>query len=409
MLELRLGNLDGCDNMERKIIHVDMDAFFAAVEQRDNPQLKGKPLIIGGRPQSRGVVSTASYEARKFGVHSAMPVAEAYRLCPHGIFLPPNHKKYSEVSDKIMAIFCDFTPQVEALSLDEAFLDVTGCELLWGDYRQIGQKIKERIKAELDLTASVGIGPNKFLAKLASDLEKPDGFTVITKENMIKMVWPLSVKKLWGIGAKSSEKLMQLNIKTIGQLAQTDPGLLVKSLGNWGLEVYNLANGIDNRPVVPEREAQSIGHETTFSQDIADEEFLTRVLLDLAQDIGWRLRRARLKGRTITLKMRYPDFKTITRSHTLSQEINQDDLIYNEGVKLFQANFNSRKSLRLIGITVSGLVKEDQANQQFSLFTEKEDKSKELYKALDKVNSKFGRKTVTRARLLNQDAKRDIF
>ncbi|NLT95962.1 MAG: DNA polymerase IV, partial [Clostridia bacterium] len=387
--------------MERKIIHVDMDAFFAAVEQRDNPELRGKPVIIGGRPQSRGVVSTASYEARKYGVHSAMPITEAYRLCPHGIFLPPNHKKYSQVSDQIMAIFSDFTPLVEALSLDEAFLDVTGCERLWGDSRQIGLKIKERIRSELNLTASVGLGPNKFLAKLASDMEKPDGFTVITKENIIEKVWPLSVKKLWGIGAKSAEKLWQLNIKTIGQVAKSDPQVLIKALGSWGLEIYNLANGIDPRPVIPEREAQSIGHETTFSQDIADEDFLIAVLLDLAQDVGWRLRRAGLKGRTVTLKMRYPDFKTITRSHTLAQHINQDDLIYQEAVKLFKANFPKNKSLRLIGITLSNLVNEEQANLQFSLFTEKEDKSQELYKALDKVNSKFGRKTGTRARLLN--------
>ncbi|MGI6227270.1 MAG: DNA polymerase IV, partial [Peptococcales bacterium] len=202
--------------MEQKIIHVDMDAFFASVEQRDNPELRGKPVIIGGMPNSRGVVSTASYEARKFGVHSAMSASEAYRLCPQGIFITPDHKKYSQTSDQIMAIFHDFTPLVEALSLDEAFLDVTGSERLFGNSLKIAREIKFRIKNELDLTASVGIAPNKFLAKIASDLDKPDGLSIITRENMKDIIWPLHVKKLWGVGAKSVEKLHELNIKTIG-------------------------------------------------------------------------------------------------------------------------------------------------------------------------------------------------
>lgn len=389
--------------MERKIIHVDMDAFFASVEQRDNPELRGKPVIVGGKLGSRGVVSTASYEAREFGVHSAMAVREAYRRCPQGIFITPDHKKYSRVSDAIMAIFHDFTPLVEALSLDEAFLDVTGSQRLLGDSLKIANEIKARIKSQLGLTASVGIAPNKFLAKIASDLEKPDGLTVITRDNMEKTIWPLSVKKLWGIGAKSAEKLFQLNIKTIGQLARANPDLLEKTLGSWGTQVYSLANGFDERPVIPEREAQSIGHEITFDRDIVDKDFLAGVLLDLAQDVGWRLRRGGLKGKTITLKMRYSDFKTITRSHTFPEEFNQDDRIYQEVVKLFNLNYPGNKSLRLIGITVSGLVNEDQVTEQFSLFTEKEDKSRELYEALDKINSKFGRRTITRARLLKND------
>jgi DNA polymerase-4 len=384
-----------------------MDAFYAAVEQRDNPKLRGKPVIVGGKAQSRGVVSTASYEARKYGVYSAMPLIEAYRRCPQGIFIAPDHKKYSKVSYEIMEIFNHYTPLVEALSLDEAFLDVTGSQKLFGDCEKIAQEIKNRIKLELDLTASIGIAPNKFLAKLASDLEKPDGLVVINPEDIKKKIWPLSVKKLWGIGGKSAQKLLELNIKTIGQLAQTNPSVLTKILGSWGREVHLLANGIDHRPVVPEREAHSIGHETTFSEDIINKDFLTRVLLDLAQDVGWRLRRAGLKGKTITLKMRYHDFKTITRSHTLTEEINGDDLIYKEAVKLLNTNFSGEKSLRLIGITVSGLVKEDQIQRQFSLFTEKEDKSEELYQALDKINSKYGRKTVTRARLIKKENKKN--
>ena len=391
--------------MERRIIHVDMDAFYAAVEQRDNPELRGQPVIIGGKPQSRGVVSTASYEARKYGIRSAMPLIEAYRLCPQGIFVPPDHSKYRRVSDEIMQIFQHYTPLVEPISLDEAFLDVTGCQRLFGDSLQIAQGIKAQIKSQLDLTASIGIAANKFLAKIASDLEKPDGLVVINRENIAKIIWPLSVQKLWGIGSKSAARLVDLNIKTIGQLARSSPDLLAKTLGSWGLEVYHLANGIDERPVIPERDAHSIGHETTFSQDIKDQEYLTRVLLEIAQDVGWRLRRAGLCGKTVTLKVRYPDFKTITRSHTLSTEFNQDDVIYQEAVKLLIVNHLSQKSIRLIGITVSGLIREEKVKQQFSLFTEKEDKSKNLYQALDKINIKFGRKTITRARLLRDDEK----
>lgn len=387
-------------NMERKIIHVDMDAFFAAVEQRDNQELVGKPVIIGGKAQSRGVVSTASYEARKFGVHSAMPLVQAYRLCPQGVFIPPNHKKYSRVSDSIMEIFKFYTPLVEALSLDEAFLDVTGSQRLFGSAEKIAKEIKGRIKSEVGLIASIGIAPNKFLAKIASDLEKPDGFVIVRAEDIEKKIWPLSIKKLWGIGKKSGQKLLELNIKTIGQLARSNPQLLKRTLGSWGVEVHQLANGIDYRPVVPEREAQSIGRERTFPEDITNIDLLKKILLDLSQDVGWRLRRAGLKGRTITIKLKFHDFKTITRSHTLPEKINQDNIIYQEGVRLLETNYTGEKSLRLLGVTVSGFSKEDGLEGQFSLFAERNDKSAELYKALDKVNSKYGRGAITRARLL---------
>lgn len=269
--------------MERNILHIDMDAFYAAIEQRDNPDLRGLPVIIGSR-HPRSVVSTASYEARAFGVHSAMPMVKALKLCPEAICIPPNLKKYQNVSEKIMQIFNKYTDLVEALSLDEAFLDVSGSQRIFGNPRVIAQRIKENIKEQVGLTCSIGISYNKFLAKLASDLEKPNGMTVICKEDIKNKVWPLPINKMWGIGPKSSIKLEKCNIRTIGQLAQTDLNFLQNILGSWGAEVYHMANGIDNRPVVPHREAHSIGHETTFLEDTVDLEFIKMVLLDLAQE-----------------------------------------------------------------------------------------------------------------------------
>jgi len=389
--------------MKRKIIHVDMDAFYAAVEQRDNPELQGKPVVIGGRAKSRGVVSTASYEARKFGIRSAMPLIEAYHRCPQAIFLPPNLVKYRWVSQQIMEIFSEFTPLVEAISLDEAFLDVTGTERLFGEAVVIAKRIKKRIKDELNLTCSIGIAPNKFLAKLASDLEKPDGLVVITEDDIQSKVWPLPVGKVWGVGYKTAQRLEEFNIKTIGDLAGTHVDLLARILGNWGLEAHKLANGIDNRPVLPEREAHSIGHEMTFDVDISDKEILTRILLELSQNVGFRLRRAGLKGRTIVLKLRFADFKTITRNHTRLEETNFDDVIFEESLNLFQSNYSGQESLRLIGVTVTGLVKENEVSKQFTLFSDNDDKFEELYKTLDQINIKYGKNTIIRASLLNDE------
>ena len=385
--------------MERRIIHIDMDAFYAAIEQRDNPHLRGQPVIIGGRSHSRGVVSTASYEAREFGVHSAMPMAKAVQLCPQGVTISPNIQKYRQVSQQIMGIFGKYTDLVEALSLDEAFLDVTGSVKIFGDPITIANTIKKDINKQVELTCSIGIGPNKFLAKLASDLEKPNGMVVINTKDIKTKLWPLPIRKLWGIGPKSALKLEQVNIRTIGQVANTDINVIVRLLGSWGIEVHNMANGIDARPVIPEREAHSIGHEITFGEDTKDGDFLKGILLELAQDVGWRLRRAEVKGKTIVLKIRYQDFKTITRSITLETKTDRDDLIYTKAFELFERNSSQGKSIRLIGITVSGLSHQlNKEKQQISLFQESEYKSTELYQALDKINTKYGEKTVTRAR-----------
>lgn len=388
--------------MERKIIHVDMDAFYAAIEQRDNPDLKGKPVIIGGKENTRGVVSTASYEARKYGIHSAMPLVEAYRRCPEAVFIKPDLQKYRRVSYSIMRIFEEYTPLVEPLSLDEAFLDVTGSQKLFGSAEEIGIKIKDRIKKELNLTASIGIAPNKFLAKLSSDLNKPDGFNVVNIGDLKEKIWPLPITKLWGIGNKTANKLKGFNINTIGELARVDESLLVKLLGSWGQEVKRLANGIDPRPVVPERDAHSIGHEITFKEDIKDKKILEDILLELSQDVGWRLRRTGFFGKTIIVKLRFYDFQTITRSQTISEATNRDDVIFKIAQELFHKNFSGEKSLRLIGITLSNLVKEEEVKKQLTLFNKDNYKFEKLYSALDKINLKYGKETVTRARLIKK-------
>ena len=268
------------------IIHADMDAFYASVEERDQPELVGKPVIVGGSPEQRGVVSAASYVARRYGVHSAMPAVTAHRLCPHGIFLPPRISYYAEISSQIRDIFERFTPLVEPLSLDEAFLDVTGSERLFGPAPEIGRKIKQAIREELRLVASVGVAPNKFLAKIASDLKKPDALVVVEPEQVQEFLAPLPVERLWGVGKKGSKVFERLGIRTIGQLRQWPLESLQTHFGSSGEYLWQLAHGIDDRPVVPEREAKSISHETTFAQDIAELEVLRAWLVDLTEQAG---------------------------------------------------------------------------------------------------------------------------
>lgn len=292
-----------------------MDAFYASVEQLDHPEYRGQPVIVGGL-SARSVVSTASYEARAFGVHSAMPIFEAKRLCPHGIFVQNRGERYAEVSEKIMQIFHETSPLVEQLSIDEAFLDLTGMEAL-GGAEFLARQVQERIHTKLQLTASVGLAPNKFLAKLASDLRKPHGFVLIRKDEAAALLAPMSVRKIFGIGRQAEARLAQFGITTIGQLARTDRRVLVKVFGINADTVRNLAVGIDNRPVVPDSEEKSLGKETTFEEDYHDYQILKAVLLDLVGQVGWRLRRKKLCGRTVTVKVKYADFKAITRSRSV--------------------------------------------------------------------------------------------
>ncbi|MHB0956877.1 MAG: DNA polymerase IV [Pirellulaceae bacterium] len=317
------------------ILHADMDAFYASVEERDRPELVGHPVIVGGSPEKRGVVAAANYVARQYGVHSAMPAVTAKRLCPQGIFLPARIDYYAEVSCQIRGIFDRFTPLVEPLSLDEAFLDVTGSEQLFGSAAEIGRQIKQAVRDETQLIVSVGLAPNKFLAKIASDFRKPDGFVVVEPDQIHQFLDPLPVERLWGVGRQGSKVFERLGIRTVGQLGQWPLATLTSHFGSHGEHLWQLAQGIDDRTVVPEREAKSISHETTFEHDVDDQEVLRAWLLDLTEQVAWRIRRYRLRGKVVHLKVRFADFSTITRSQTLSEPTDITDELWRVADEMF--------------------------------------------------------------------------
>lgn len=376
--------------MLRWIMHVDMDAFFASVEQLDNPDLRGKPVIVGGQ-SCRGVVSTCSYEARRYGVHSAMSMAEARKLCPHGEYVPVRMRRYQEVSQKIMSIFHDFTPLVEQLSIDEAFLDVSGMEKLYHNTEEIGWLIKKRIAAETGLTASVGLAPNKFLAKMASDLQKPDGFTIIRHAEAAKFIADFPVTKIFGIGRMAEKSLLQYGIATIGQLAAADNNVLKKVFGKNADSVHRLAQGIDDRPVVTESVPKSIGRETTFTQDLFTEEQCRRELLKLSGQTGFRLRSKGYNGHTLTLKVKFTDFRIVTRSITSETDICCDEEIYALSVKLLH-EVDLKKGIRLLGVTVSNLSEGDCGTLGF----EEDKKQLQRNEAVDALKKRFGENIIKR-------------
>lgn len=380
--------------MLRWIIHADMDAFYASVEILDNPELKGKPVIVGGNSH-RGVVSTCSYDARKFGVHSAMPIMQAKKLCPQGIYLPVRMERYLELSRKIMAIFHDISPVVEQLSVDEAFLDMTGTEGLYGSIEQAGWIIKNRVKEELGLTVSVGIAPNKFLAKLASDLEKPDGFTVIPHERAAETIAPLPVSKIFGIGKSTLEVLKKYNITTINQLRVVDRSVLNKIFGKNAESVYQKAWGIDNRPVIPEALRKSVGKEDTFENDLLTIEECRTEILKLSQQVGYRLRKHGFCGNTLTLKVKYNDFKLISRSITCESDIIYDEDIYKLALSLLK-NVSLRKGIRLLGVTVSNL---SQGSLSFDF--EEDEKKKRRNNTVDALKARFGFDAIMRGSTKN--------
>ncbi|GAV24858.1 DNA polymerase IV [Carboxydothermus islandicus] len=383
---------------QRVIIHVDMDAFFAAVEQRDNPELKGKPVIVGGVPGERGVVAAASYEARKFGVRSAMSLWEAARLCPHGIFIPGNHKKYQEVSEKIFRIFREYTPLVEPVSLDEAYLDVTGSQKLFGPGVEIGKKIKKRIFEETELTASVGVAPNKFLAKLASEVNKPDGFCEVTEDNILDFLAPLPVEMLWGVGEKMKERLNDMGIKTVQDFWELPEFFLRKKFGVLGQNLYYLSRGIDFREVIPERVPKSLGKEITLQKDSSDVDYLLGTLLGLTMAVGRGLRREGFYAGGISVKIRLSSFITYTRHTMFFEPTWMDEVLYREAKRLFLENYHGELPVRLIGVTATPLIPVE-SGRQISLFGE-DPRRENLYPIIDRLNHKYGNKTVTRAKIL---------
>lgn len=378
----------------RTIVHVDMDAFFAQVEMLDHPEYRGKPLVVGGtRDSRRGVVSTASYEARKYGIRSAMPIRRAVELCPDAIFVPPRMSRYQEVSRQIFAVLDTFSPLVEPLSIDEAFLDMTGCEHFYKDAEHMGRELKRRIFEATGLTASVGVAPNKFIAKLASDRQKPDGLVIVPLAAVDDFLLPLPVEAIWGVGPKTAARLRSAGMQTVKDVRERPLEALVALLGHaLAVHVRELAFGRDERPVEPESEAKSIGRETTFEEDVPDGPELRAVLARLVASVGTRLRKHGMYARTVTVKIRYPDFETHTKSRSLPYAFRDDDTIFREASRLLD-EFRLRKPLRLLGVYVSQL----QQAAQMSLFEQRADR---LSDVLDALNEKLGGRVVRRGREL---------
>lgn len=390
------------DIKQKHIIHLDMDAFYASVEVLDNPELKGLPVIIGGI-SDRGVVSTASYEARVFGVHSAQPVIKARKLCPHGIFLPGRMHRYKAVSERIFEIFRRYTPLVEPLSLDEAFLDVTGSIRLFGPPVEIAREIKRLVKEEIGLTVSAGVAPSKFVAKIASDIDKPDGLTVIEPDEVCPFLHKLPIGRLWGVGRVSRKALGVLGVETIGDLAGISPDVLEKKFGALGRHISLLSRGIDGREVDPEREVKSIGAEDTFPEDIVRIDEAKRELLRLAVRVSRRLRKNGFFSKTITLKVKYSDFQLITRSETLSGQTDQVKVIYETVCGLLSLTDVGKRPVRLLGISLSKLCL-DMEPVQSGLFERAVDreKSRKVDQAVDMISEKFGDKSILPATLLEE-------
>lgn len=373
----------------RHIIHLDMDAFYPSVEILDNPSLKGRPVIVGGG-RERGVVSSASYEARRFGIHSAQPMATAMRLCPGGIFLGVRMKRYKEVSEQIFDIFHRFTPLVEPLSIDEAFLDVTGSMRLFGRPSDIAKKIKESVRDDIGLTVSAGVATSKFVAKIASDIEKPDGLTVVEHDRVREFLDPLPINRMWGVGKATMEILSGMGIRTFRDLSLVPPEVLEQRFGKHGLSMHQLSTGIDERDVDTGHEPKSIGHEDTFLQDIIDISLAKKELLSQANRVARRMRQNDVKGRTITLKVKYNDFTRITRSVTLPDATDDAMTIYAGACELLRNTLVGKKPVRLLGISLSNFKTE--GGNQLSLFQDEAGhrRERQLHRAMDSIYERFG-------------------
>ncbi|MBD3376248.1 DNA polymerase IV [candidate division KSB1 bacterium] len=389
----------------RVILHVDMDAFFAAIEQHDHPELQGKPVVVGADPrkgQGRGVVSTCSYQARTYGIHSAMPIAQAYKRCPHAIFVPPRGRRYSEVSRQVMDILYDFSPDVQPLSIDEAFMDISSTWKFHGSVRSTAQDLKDRIFQETGLTASVGVAPNKFIAKIASDLQKPDGLVIVEPEEVSSFLAPLDIKRMWGVGPKTLPRLHEMGIRTLGDLAARPLEELERRLGKAGNHFWRLSRGQDERPVHGGDPAKSTSKETTFGTDCFDKETIRCTLLFLCDEVARELRRHHYQGRTITLKIRFADFTTFTRSLTLSYFTQHSDDIWPCIWNLYKEFDRDEKAVRLLGVSVSNF---SESALQLDLFSSGSQK-KSVESLMDNVRDKFGKDAITRASLISRKKSR---
>ena len=388
------------------ILHVDMDAFYAAIEVLDHPEWRGLPLVVGSPPDQRGVVATCSYEARRFGIHSAMPSRTAGKLCPQAIFVPPRMERYAEISARIMSIFEEFTPLIEPLSLDEAFLDVGGALRLWEDAVAIAKELKGRVKGRIGLTASVGVACNKFLAKMASDMNKPDGLTVVpvTEPEIMAFLAPLPVTKMWGVGKVTGARLEKEGIRLIGQLQTMDARTMERLFGKAGAaDMAELARGRDHRSVITHCEEKSISNEHTFSHDEAEIERVRQRLLELAEEVAGRLRRSGKLAKTAQIKLRFGDFSTITRQTSFPAALNSDRELIAAAMVLFEREHVVRP-IRLIGFGVSNLVSPDQAiSAQQELFTDSSSqkevgRNKKLDQAVDALRQAFGSDAIKRGK-----------
>jgi len=384
--------------MARRIMHIDLDAFFVSVEQAENPELQGKPVVVGGRPEGRGVVASASYEARAFGLHAGMPLTTATRLCPQAIFIEGSFAKYRDASQRFMAILADFSPFLEPVSLDEAYLDVIGFESIYGSIHQMAAKIKQRIKNELGLCASVGIASCKVVAKVAAELSKPDGLLEVAAGKERSFLAPLPIAKLPGIGKKTGRILNGLGINTIGKLSTMPPSALKSHFGASGELLWRYANGIDDREVEPPGAAKSISRETTFGKDTRDHRQLQATLRYLSERVGAELRQQGKPARCVTLKLRYADFTTITRRHTLKQATNTDQTIFDTGVKLLKRELSlGKQPVRLIGIGVSSLV---ELGRQLDMMDSSAQRQEQLNRAIDRIRNKYGFTAIQTGRTL---------
>ena len=381
----------------RKILHVDMDAFFVSVEEVLDPSLKGKPVIVGGRAEGRGVVAAASYVARRYGIHSAMPIAQAKRLCPHAIFLGGSQRRYSEYSVRVFEILRRYSPLVEPMSLDEAFVDLTGCERLHGPVLKTGEKIRNEIREELGLNASVGIASNKLLAKIASAYCKPNGMLWIAPGMEQRFLAGLPIRRIPGIGPKGGAELRRMGIKSAGDLARLPIESLEEAYGKWGTSLYRKARGISESPVICETaDPRSISRETTLETDSADPLFLESTLSYLTEKVAGQLRENKLFARTVTLKLRYSDFKTVTRSKTLEMPTAEDHTLFKTGAGLFRKLFTHRARVRLIGIAFTSLT--TTSGRQEDLFDHKGGQCWDnLYQGIDRIRHKYGFRSILRA------------